>query len=386
MAAEQGFPQELLDQPAAARIEYFKQYTMAHPLLKEANEKLRSAILEPAGSNLVFLFGPTGVGKTTLQQRIRKMLTTEMLPELEADPGRIPFVSIEAVGPDSGSWSWKDFYKRILIELKEPLVKYKRRPDARLAPTGDETLLHPRAPGTELRYALEQALRYRKTTAVMIDEAQHLAKMASGRKYQDQMDSIKSLANMTGTVHVLLGTYELLAFRNLSGQLSRRSTDIHLRRYRADSDEDRGMFMSILLTFQRYMPLKEEPELTQHWEYLYEGSVGCVGILKDWLLRALVAALKAGRETLTFKTLQNTAFSTSQCEKIASEVIEGETIIEEKVGARTRLQNLLGLSVPASNTTQVPIPIPSSEPRTPKLKPGVRKPRRDPIGGHENNA
>lgn len=81
MAAEQRFPRELLDQPASARIEYFRQYTMAHPLLKEASEKLRSAILEPAGSNLVFLFGPTGVGKTTLQQRIRTILIAEMLPE-----------------------------------------------------------------------------------------------------------------------------------------------------------------------------------------------------------------------------------------------------------------------------------------------------------------
>jgi len=386
MAAEQRFPRELLDQPASTRIEYFRQYTMAHPLLKEASEKLRSAILEPAGSNLVFLFGPTGVGKTTLQQRIRTILIAEMLPEMEADPGRIPFVSIEAVGPDSGSWSWKDFYKRLLIELKEPLIKYKRHPDSRYAPIKNEFIIHPTLPGTELRYALEQALRYRKTTAVMVDEAQHLAKMASGRRFQDQMDSIKSLANMTNTVHVLLGTYELLAFRNLSGQLSRRSTDIHLRRYRADSDEDRGMFLNILLTFQRYLPLKEEPELTQHWEYLYEGSIGCVGILKDWLLRALVASLKSGKETLTIKTLRNTAFSTSQCEKIASEVVEGESIIEEKAGARTRLQNLLGLNMSANNSGQVQIPESQSQPRTPKLKPGIRKPRRDPIGGQGSNA
>ena len=294
-------------------------------------------------------------------------------------------VTIEAVGPDSGSWSWKDFYKRLLIELKEPLIKYKKHPDSRYAPIKNEFIIHPTVPGTELRYALEQALCYRKTTAVLVDEAQHLAKMASGRRFQDQMDSIKSLANMTNTVHVLLGTYELLAFRNLSGQLSRRSADIHLRRYRADSDEDRRMFLNILLTFQRYLPLKEAPDLTQHWEYFYEGSIGCIGILKDWLLRALVASLKEGKETLTIKTLRSTAFSTSQCEKIASEVIEGESIIEEKVGTRTRLQNLLGLNVSANNSKQAQISESPSQPRAPKLKPGIRKPRRDPIGGQGSN-
>ena len=43
---------------------------------------------------------------------------------------------------------------------------------------------------------------------------------------------IKSTASRAQTVHVLIGTYELLAFRNLSGQLSRRSVDLHFSRYR----------------------------------------------------------------------------------------------------------------------------------------------------------
>jgi hypothetical protein len=55
----------------------------------------------------------------------------------------------------------------------------------------------------------------------------------------------------------------------------------------------------------------------------------------------LVASLKSGKETMTIKTLQSTAFSISQCEKIASEVIEGESIIEEKVGTRTRCKLFL---------------------------------------------
>jgi hypothetical protein len=36
-----------------------------------------------------------------------------------------------------------------------------------------------RAVGTEYRFAVEQAIRYRKPVAVMIDEAQHLGKIPS---------------------------------------------------------------------------------------------------------------------------------------------------------------------------------------------------------------
>ena len=82
----------------------------------------------------------------------------------------------------------------------------------------------------ELGYAVEQALRHRHPPVVFVDEAQHLARIASGHRLSDQLEVIKSIANRTETVHVLLGTYELMAFRNLSAQLSRRSVDLHFQR------------------------------------------------------------------------------------------------------------------------------------------------------------
>ncbi|MGL4884242.1 MAG: hypothetical protein ACRC8K_24785 [Waterburya sp.] len=39
------------------------------------------------------------------------------------------------------------------------------------------------------------------------------------------------------------------------------------------------------------MTLKDAPELEIHWEYFYERSIGCVGILKDWLTQAYRKAL-----------------------------------------------------------------------------------------------
>ncbi|WP_198648725.1 TniB family NTP-binding protein, partial [Cyanothece sp. BG0011] len=100
-----------------------------------------------------------------------------------------------------------------------------------------------------LRRALENSLSHRKPDVFFIDEAQHMGKMSSGHKLQDQLDCLKSLANMTTILHCLLGTYELLTFRNLSGQLSRRSVDIHFPRYQVDNPDDIQAFKSVLLTF-----------------------------------------------------------------------------------------------------------------------------------------
>ena len=138
----------------------------------------------------------------------------------------------------------------------------------------------PRA-GFELQYAVEQTLRHRRPAAVFLDEAQHLGRIASGRKLADQLDVIKSMASQTKIVHVLLGTYELLAFRNLSGQLSRRSLDIHFRRYHCEEKSDLQTFHNILLTFQAQFPLPDPCDLSLWIDLLYERSIGCVGILKE---------------------------------------------------------------------------------------------------------
>src|SRR2546423_10583999 len=153
--------------------------------------------------------------------------------------------------------------------------------------------------------------------------------MSSGRKLQDQLDSIKSLANRTRLPFVLLGTYELLPFRNLSAQLSRRSVDVHFRRYRADNNDEVKSFKNVLWSFQNHLPRHETPDLVSDWDYFYERSIGCIGILKDWLVRALAKALKDGGRTMTRKHLEKSALSISQIDKMFSEAIEGEALLNE---------------------------------------------------------
>ena len=214
---------------------------------------------------------------------------------------------------------------------------------------------------------------------MFVDEAQHLARISSGRRLSDQLDVIKSIANRTQTVHVLFGTYELLAFRNLSGQLSRRSMDLHFRRYGTDA-ADRQVFQSVLLTFQKQLPFTEsENELTSMWEFLYERTVGCVGILKEWLMRACVRSIRHGAATLSREHLEKTALSVSQCEKIFAESREGETRLHDSEDSGLRFRTLLGIEPQSRGIVpRVPATVPVSRSRKPG-RVGRRSPRRDPI-------
>jgi hypothetical protein len=332
------------DTMPSSKVRCFQAVTIAHPHLLVARQQLMAAITDGADNSLIFVLGPTGVGKTTLRAKIENEIAASCMVELQGDKGRLPVVSVEAVAPESGNFNWKEHFKRLLEEMREPLIEHKL--DCKEKSSRKISLpidVASRNSGAEYQYAVEQALRYRRPTVVLIDEAQHLAKMSSGRRVLDQLDVIKSIANRLGTPHILVGTYDLLAFRNLNGQLSRRSSDVHFRRYRADRAEEAAIFVNVVRSLAAQMPFPETPDLAKEWEYLYERSIGCVGVLKTWLVKTLSVVLREGRNTMKLMDLESCALSVSQCEKMLSECIEGENRMSDGNDNRLRLRSRLGL-------------------------------------------
>jgi hypothetical protein len=288
---------------------------------------------------------------------------------------------VEAIAPETGNFNWRDHFRRMLIQMHEPLIDQKTR-CAYLQVDRDADghfLTSPRiGTGAQLQYAAEQALRHRRPAAVFIDEAQHLARMSSGRRLADQLDVIKSVASRTQTIHILIGTYELLSFRNLSGQLSRRSVDLHFSRYRAESSDDLRVFQNVVLTFQQQLPPEQSIDLVGIWDFLYERSLGCVGVLKDWMTRSLSVSYRTGVH-LNRGVLQRTALSIAQCEKILAEAREGENRLIESHESTSRLRTLLGLPEPSPAGSEI-AGTGAAVPDAVTRKPGIRRPKRDPIG------
>lgn len=385
MSSPKNFPPELLAATKAEKLAYFENCTVVHRRLKIAYEAFIDAVNNPGGASLIFLFGPTGVGKTTLLHQVVKVLTEQNLSAMQLDSGQIPVAYVEARAPESGSFDWKDYYKSVLIALADPFVDYKLRTgSSRIDGSGStQRLIKSKANLSDLREDVAAIIQQRKLIIFLVDEAQRFTKMTSGRRQQDQMDAIQSMASFTSTRHGLFGTYELLQLRNLSGQLSRRSLDIHFPRYQADCSQDVKDFKRVLKSFAYLMPLSEAPDLEQHWEYFYERSIGCVGIVKDWLTQGLRKALAESASTLCLAHLTPYAPSVSKCMQMATEAIEGEKALLPSESELGRLRQKLGLAVNSSLIATEALVNSSTNKaaKTNKRRPGERNPQRDVIGG-----
>lgn len=371
MSNHDHFPTKLLTQSNQARWRYFYHKIVAHHRLVELDAELQQAIHYATQGRIILVFGPTGVGKTTLRHGIERALQEQWQRNPDQDRSRIPLASVEAVAPEQGNFDWHDFYQRALHSLNEPMIDHKVV-DARLI---DGQLISQVKPNLRsLRQALEQCLHHRRSAAFIIDDAHHLQKIAGSRRLQDQMDAIKSLANRSQTVLVLIGTYELLNLTNLNDQLSHRSYHLAFSRYQPNSEVDVYAFKAVLKTFQQHLPLVQPPDLVKRWDYFYENSAGCVGILKLWLCNSLAAALEQEQQELTDRVLQRCALSTDRLLNIVREITDGEHKLAALGDQRPHIRASLGL---------VPKPVkPEGAPQSHQnLRIGERRPHRDPVGG-----
>lgn len=306
---ENRFPRELLNQPREAWEKYFIDYAVAHPVLDNSFNKLIEIIKDPGGKRIVFVIGPPGAGKTFLYKGVKAEIEDLWSQQQLSDRGRIPIVGIEVPSRDELRPSYKIIYERLLKNMEEPHVEKKIiYGDVALHRDGEGQLVIVRKPGTtKLRFALEQALQNRRPYAIFLDEAQHLLNMG-GLSLQDQMDCLKSIANMTNVLLVLFGTYEMRSFIDLSDQLMRRSDVIHFRRY-SNKATDKRTFQITLRSFQINMPFPKEPDLMKHWEFFYNRTLGCIGNLYEWLIAAYKLAVKdPDPTTLTEKHIEKTIF------------------------------------------------------------------------------
>lgn len=364
------FPESLKLSSADECSEYFeKKFVLMHDKIGCVQERLETEFFESREQQIALVIGPTGVGKSRLAHSLFETCYKH-IPDEECRKN-LPMIYFEADIHSKGNFSWKGFYKQLLRsigELEEIRIYGKPVPSGEY---GARKYGATNRMEDDLKSDLIDRIREYGVKYVLFDEIQHVFKYG-GKSAERNLDILKSISNKSGCRFVGLGTYEVSFSVDKSAQLSRRILTLEFPAYTLNSKADFEAFKSAYSGMLAYMPIQLTKELGSYSNEVFIGCCGCVGILKEWLNRALNIALKES-SPLAISHLKRTRLKGSQLKSIAEEIKEGKVFFEEPDDNEIAMMlGILGGSARPQDQDK-----PSK--KTGNRKPGERKPTRDPV-------
>jgi AAA domain len=356
-----------LDPTLQARLNAFIDFKVKHPRLEEMDRDLIQRISGHRRYTILAVFGAAGVGKSTVMQRVAEKLRAE-----EPNPSVVPVVTICASPEDVGTSARLDYYRKVLKQLQGHVAVRDRVKNLPLF-TNPERKSRDPAEWLEMREAVQYALSLLRVKVVFVDEAQHLMYVDTPHKPTAQLDWLKTFTEQTNVLHVLVGNFDLYDCCHLNAQAARRMRDLPFHRYHLNNESECSEFATALRTFLEEVPLAVDvPSLLSHWRWFGEWSLGCIGVLSDWLVETVDALCRLGATTLTIEALKRHALQPDQRVRMEMEARTGERKVElAKAQSEQELQRLLG------NTTTLPtIAVTSASGNGVSSETTIRKPTR----------
>ncbi|RAS29748.1 TniB family NTP-binding protein [Paraburkholderia bryophila] len=182
------------------------------------------------GDDIILLCGRSESANASLAKHIVDAALREAHQFAKASPRAIPAIYVEAPRSVEYISFWHYFYEQILAQLgnyrEPPEVQYQLH-----SSTGRIIRPHRIHRNTlvALRTAVEIGLRERQVQFLVIDEAAHILHQTSGScSLEVQLGTLKSLADLCGTLVVLVGSLDSRQLVSLSPQLARRTHVLHL--------------------------------------------------------------------------------------------------------------------------------------------------------------
>jgi len=368
-----------------SRIAAFREKKVKHKTLEIALDSLHRFVAYPRPEQVVVLIGPSGVGKSTLVAALERHMRERFRSEMQSDPGFLPYLSVKAQAPLDGNFNWKDFFTRTLCEAGEILIDRKFSPSFQIELDGKTLAGTEGLVREELRRSVETMIRHRRVQVIIIDEASALLFLKPGLAPTLQFNILKSLAIELRIPIILVGAYDLLGILDGSGQLVRRSDVVHVPRYTSAGSTfgqpDTQHFTNILSAFLKTIDLPKEEGLDQHVDYFMLKAVGCAGVLKDWLDRALCQALLSPEPVLTRGILESSALPNNAIARLTTEATAGELRFADVPD--DDLAALAGFAYTPSLGSTVPTLEVNASTKRRRGRVGLRGPSRDPVGvGH----
>ena len=304
----------------------------------------------------------------------------------DPDPPLPPLVAAGVTAPSAhrGAFSWKTLFSRTFRVLKDPVpdAKFDHERNGKALRDG---MSRPSSRFTEadLFQAVRDAAVDRRLELLVIDEACSMLKSDAGRTLADQLDILRELANLATFTVVLVSTFRIVPYLHCSSELNRRLSHVVLHPYFDTPDEpgcedDYEFFCRAAVSLMERIPDWARMPLGQiQCRRLYNGSMGCVGVLADWYGRALRSAARRGRP-LRWTDFDLTAINGTDRARMQREAEFSAAYLKLRGGSDLdRAPSDLPPPPPLPVWEETPPPKRRRSPASPKKHP--RKPQRHPV-------
>ncbi len=336
-----------------SKIDKVKKLKVSHRMWSESLEMAYIHLLSASAGDLIAITGPSRAGKSELVEELGGLFNSS---KRFNENGLMPFVAIEAENDGQyGAFSTKSLILRLLEEIQHPIFGTEEFQESQKVTRSSEKML---------RTGLVRFLKLRKTKYLVIDEAQHIR--YAGKDVNASiavLDSWKCLAKRAGVVLVVVGAYPLLEVIRNSRHLIGRKSLVDMSRYK-NNLEDLKEFAAIV---QQYGGIIGEAEIfLDNLEILHVGSLGCIGLLKRWLLDVLKHCEVMNQE-VSREVLIDVSSTDDDLKELLVEIVDGEKLLESNIFEKyTKVRKSTRGNSPRAKK---------------KYKPGKRKPARLKIDG-----
>lgn len=340
--------------------------------------------LDVEPGSVVWIVGPSGIGKTTLRNQLSTLLDMNFGP---LSAGQVRIISTSCGNFAKSFFDSKDFHTRCLAQVGDPFrVAKSAFSDANEFDKHIESLLTSKEwcgkhiPNTETNIVqtFENLCNARGVKYFIIDEAHAMRITHTNRDPTDHIESLKNLAMNIGVIVVLMGTYDLLELCDYSSEVGRRADIVHFGRY-TTTPEDLGEYLNVLLNLAEQHGICSTV-IRENFQYLYSTTLGIIGEANKLFIKSIAIAKTAAKQDdkksfrVSFATLKAATPPARVLRKLYFDVRTGEDFLEPM--SDSELVKLLG----DLKTRRKPA---TSEPKTRRQsarRPGLRKLKRDTTG------
>lgn len=311
-----------------------------HSLYENAVAACSAALARARPGALVWLIGPSGVGKSEVRYEVMRRVSG--LP-IGWGVGRIPAIAVRAARTDRNKFNPKDLAMRLAHGLREPDFSWLTARSEVSSP--DVAHLHAevrlagnrwaliRASTTEhaLRNEFEQHAKLRSLKWVFIEEVHSLLSVHARQAASNYMTSLMQMAEEAGLVLVLIGTHEAENLWLNNEEVRNRSNWVWFRRYKW-GQQDMRLFAALVKALGRRYPLTSRDLLIKHLDLMMLNCAGLIGTLERYLDRCELIRQEHGVLEITIKHLEAASRKKSELEQLWDTVHAFDQLSETPVG------------------------------------------------------